>query len=363
MKKSRKLRIAIMASTHYTSPPPPGVIFAPIHLAVQIGEGLAARGHNVTFYAPKGSKVKGATVINKNLPPLKQTPNLKLFKLNDTPLKISKSSILWDQFMMSELFKDALQGKYDAINIHTYDLAMGFARIVENIPVAYSLHDPPSEIRAEIYTWYKSANQHFISASQAQKKITPYYNHFATVYHGVDTKKFSFSPTHKGYLLYVGRLVEKKGAHLAVQAALKTGHKLILCGAPNTGEFWEKEIKPHLGQQIQYKGSLSADQLVPYYQGAKAVLFPTQVLETFGLVMIESMSCGTPVIGFRNGAVPEVIKDGKTGYIVKNLKEMISKIGRINTIRREDCRDRVVENFSIERMIEGYERVFYKLAQ
>lgn len=360
--KVKKLRIAMMCSSSYTSPPPAGVIFAPIYLGVTLAEGLSKRGHEVTFYAPRGSKIKGSKLKTANLRPLKQSPHPKIYKLSNTPLKALQTSILMDQFLMSELFKDALESKFDVIHLHNFDYAMGFARMVQNTPVIYSLHDPANQIREEMYKLYKSPNQFFVSPSKSQKIASKYLNHLDVVYHGIDTGKFEFSPIHKDYLLYAGRIIPSKGPDIAVQAALKSKQKLYICGQPNSSPYWDKEIKPYLGKQIIYKGALSPDQLVPYFKYAKALLFPTQANETFGLAMAEAMSCGTPVIGMNNGAVSEVIKHGKTGFVVKNLKEMVAAISKIDSIDRNTCRQHIINNFSQDKMISGYEKIFHQVA-
>ena len=137
--------------------------------------------------------------------------------------------------------------------------------------------------------------------------------------------------------------------------------KLIIAGPIMRKRYWEKRIKPHLGRNIIYKGMISQKEMVKLYQKAKGFLMPTLLEESFGLVVAEAMSCGTPAIGFDNGAIKEVIDHGKTGFVVKNERGMIKAVKNLDKIKREDCRKWVVDNFSLQAMIDGYEKVYLKI--
>jgi glycosyltransferase involved in cell wall biosynthesis len=197
----------------------------------------------------------------------------------------------------------------------------------------------------------------------AQRKHYPDLNWIANIYHGIDQNIYSYSEKSDGYLLFLGRVIEEKGAHNAIEAAKAAGKRLIISGMSRSDEpYWQKNIEPHIdGTNIQFVGPSDLNKKIKLLQGADAVLFPTRRNEPFGLVMIEAMSCGTPVIGFDDGAVPEVIKDGDSGYVVKDTKEMIDAIKSLDKIPRVKVRKRAEMYFSVEKMVAGYLKVYSRV--
>ncbi|MBI2056187.1 MAG: glycosyltransferase family 4 protein [Candidatus Sungbacteria bacterium] len=358
----KKLRIAVMVSGAYPAPPPQHVIYAPIDVAVRISAGLSARGHAVDFYGPIGTKVKGARVISKNLLPLEGMRGEHKILKGDWVRTVERSKIfsLWDQYLIAHMYERAERGEHDLVHIHPVDSALAIARSHPRIPTIYTLHDPVFSWRAAVSQMLQSKNQLFVSISRAQKKAAPRLNWLATVYNGIPVHDFPFSEKVGEYLVFVGRMHAKKGPAEAIEAAQKTGEKLILIGPHENDEYWKEKIKPHIGGNIQYKGVVKPPELYEYYARAKALLFPVQWEEPFGLVMVEAMACGTPVIAFRRGSVMEIIEDGKTGFIVRSIDEMAQSIKMIETISRADCRRHVEKNFSVERMTDQYEAAFYK---
>lgn len=152
-----------------------------------------------------------------------------------------------------------------------------------------------------------------------------------------------------------------KGADLAIKVALETGENLIIAGTPNKGRYWEEKIKPYLGKNIKYVGNISYEKTYKYYGQSKATLCPIRWEEPFGLTFIESMACGTPVIALDRGSAREVIQDGKTGFVVKNIRGMIKAIKKIGEIKREDCRALVEKRFTTERMVSDYEKIYQEI--
>jgi len=365
----RKLKIATMVTGHFTTPPPAGIVYAPMDIAVEVSEGLAKKGHLVDFYGPEGSRINVNKVISAGLKALNQPEGQAITKgPNVGNAEANKIFGLWDQYLIAEMFKEAEKGKYDLLHIHPPDRALPLALSHPKIPVFYTLHDPIYPWRAEIFSMFESPNQYYISISNAQRKPAPKLNYAATIYNGVDIRNFTYSGKHDNYLLYTGRIHPEKGVAEAVQAAKMTGEKLVIIGPPVTGRYWDEKIAPFLNEKIQYLGFVPRRKLFKYYQRAKATLVPIQWEEPFGLVMKESMACGTPVVAFNRGSVSEVVRDKKTGFVVKpfdkkgevNLKEFAEAIGKIDQIDRQECRKWVEENFTIEKMVEGYERAFYK---
>ncbi|MEK7603932.1 MAG: glycosyltransferase, partial [Patescibacteria group bacterium] len=160
---------------------------------------------------------------------------------------------------------------------------------------------------------------------------------------------------------FAGRLEEKKGVFEAIQVAQATNSKLLIAGSPSEGKYWDEKIAPHLNDKIRYIGLVPYNEIARYFRNAKAFLFPILWEEPFGLVMAEAMAAGTPVIAFNRGSVPEVVVDGKTGFIVKTVEEMAEAIRKIGQIDRRECRKHVEDNFSVEKMVDGYERAFLKI--
>jgi glycosyltransferase involved in cell wall biosynthesis len=209
----------------------------------------------------------------------------------------------------------------------------------------------------------KCSSGNYVSFSLAQRKAMPKLNWIGNIYHGIDTELFPFNPKPKPYLLYLGRVTEQKGVHLAIEAAKAAGMQLIIAGYSYQNEgYWYEQIEKHIdGVTVRYVGEANFDQKIDYLHNATALLFPTQVNEHFGYVMIEAMSCGTPVIGWKNGSVSEVIKNGETGYVVNSVKGMVKAIKSINKISRKATRERAERLFSVEKMVSGYQKIYEKI--
>lgn len=361
----KKLKIAVMVTGEYTIPLPKRLINAPVFIAKVLAEGLNKLGHKVTFFAPEGSKVKVNKLVSGNLKPLNSPSIHRILKDPYSQEAKVKGKIihLWEQYLIALIYQEALKGKFDIIHIHPVDRALPFAMAIKGIPMVYTLHDPIYPWRAEIYRLFQTKNQYFVSISNAQRKPAPDLNYVATIYNGLDISLFPYSEKTKDYFLFVGRLQPEKGVAEAVEAARKAKVKLLIIGLPTTGAYWDERIKPHLGKNITSLGFVPYRKLCKYYQKAKATLVPIQWEEPFGLVMIESMACGTPVIAFDRGSVREVVKDGETGFIVKNIDEMSKAIKKINQIDRKECRKWVEENFTVKKMVEKYEKIFRKILE
>ncbi|MGE5297762.1 MAG: glycosyltransferase family 4 protein [Acidobacteriaceae bacterium] len=362
----RKLRIGVMVTGHFAVPPPKNVIYAPYDVAAAISLGLAQRGHKVSFFAPKGSKLSGVNIIECPIPALFD-PNKAgiLFEPEVRDLEREKIENLWDQYIISRMYKEALAGKLDALHIHPVDRALPFASINQTIPTVYTLHDPIYPWRMKLFKMFYSPNQHYVAISKSQGNSAKGLPIAATIYNGVDLKAFPYSAKAQDRLLFVGRIKPTKGVAEAVKVAAKTGQKLDILGifGRYDQDYFMKEVQPFLNEQIRYIGYVPHDELYKYYGKAKAVLMPTKWDEPFGLVSVEAMASGTPVIAFDRGSMPEIIKDGKTGFLVKDVATMCKAVSKIDEIKREDCRKQVEEKFSDDRMVDGYEELFYKLAE
>lgn len=358
----KKLRIATMVTGHFTIPQPTGVVYAPIDLAVALTEGLVGKGHQVTFFAPEGSRIpESSNVETLDLQPLLQQRKDLLQGMSSQ--ERGKIQVFWEQYIISHMFERARRGEYDILHIHPADMAHPVARSYPDVPAMYTLHDPIFPWRKEIYTIFASPNQSFVSISNSQRKDAPHLQYIATIYNGINLESFPFQEKASSNLLFVGRMHAIKGVIQAIEVAERAQEQLILVGSKGDKDYWDDTIAPRLNDKIRYAGFIKREELHSQYSQAKALLMPIQWEEPFGLVMIEAMACGTPVIAFRRGAVPEVVVDGKTGFIVDTVEEMTAAIQRLPEINPADCRAHVEENFSIKKMVDSYEQAYYKILE
>ena len=354
------MKIAMMVRAYIPVPRPKDIVYANIDLAVDIAEGLVKKGHSVDFYAPMGSRLKRANIIDCKLRPL--ASNLEEFQelLYNTDKLIHGLPQLWDNYMADQMFKGALAGKYDLLHFDHPESAMPLAKVHRSVPVVYTMHDPIHSYHREGYELFQTPNQHFISISNNQRRDAPDLPYLTTIHHGIDTKMFAYEPTPEDYLLFYGRIVPDKGVKEAITVARETHHRLLIVGPiyPDNMTYFEQHIKPYLDDQILYLGYIEREHMPKYIQKAKAILTPVQWEEPFGLTTIEAMSCGTPVISFNRGAAPEIISSGKTGFVVNTTAEMIDAVNNLKKIKRLDCRTYVENNYSLKTMVNNYEKAF-----
>lgn len=353
----------MMVRGYLPAPQPADIIYAPTELAVEIADGLAQRGHDITFFGPQGTQLRYAKVETLGMRSLVHNSTEFGELMNDSARLTHYVPELWDKRFVCAMFDRAEAGEFDLLHFHHAESALPQAMQRNTIPVVYTMHDPFYDWYRELFEMYASPNQHFISISNNQRRDAPDLQYLETVYNGVKTDLWQYEDEHEDYLLFAGRIVPEKGVKEAIKVAQDTNHRLLIIGPvyDDHKEYFEQYIKPHLNDKILYLGFMEQSQLVKYYQKAKAFLMPIQWEEPFGLTMAEAMACGTPVIALKRGAVSEVIVDGKTGFIVESLQEMAEAVGRIDTIDRKECRNHVVKYFAISKMVDGYEAAFMKL--
>lgn len=198
----------------------------------------------------------------------------------------------------------------------------------------------------------------FISVSDAQRKNAPDLHYVETIHHGIDLSKYKpHFNKEKEYFLFMGTLSANKGIHLAVRAAHELGERLIIAGEirDEDRQFLDKQVVSLVdGKKIRFVGEVGHAEKVKLYAHAKALLFPTQWNEAFGLVMIEALACGTPVIGYDNGSVPEIIEDGKTGFVVHTFSQFKKRMTQVGLISRQECRKVAELRFGRSIMAEKY---------
>jgi glycosyltransferase involved in cell wall biosynthesis len=308
---------------------------------------LIDRGVDVTLFASGDSETQS-----------------KLFSVAEKASRASgmseEQSKHYLHLLISSCFKRA--DRFDLIHAHFNLLSSFYSQMVDT-PTIQSIHSPISPETRDLLHFFKDNN--YISFSLAQRRQMPELNWVANIYHGVDMQEFAYNPVPKDYLLYLGRITEDKGVHLAIEAARATNTPLIIAGRSFPQEkYWHEQIEKQIdGKLITYVGEANFRTKVEYLQNAKALLLPAQWQEPFGLVMIEAMATGTPVIGWNNGSIPEVVQDKESGYVVNSMDTMVRAIGSLDKISRQATRDRAEKLFSIEKMVAGYERVYLRIIE
>lgn len=334
------MKIAMVTSNlHPTSASSGKAIYS--HTAA-LANGMVTRGHETHLFAADDSETSAR--LHGVCPAVANAPLDEATKRHYTSL------------LLSRCYEFARCGA-DVVHAHFSVLASFFAPLIE-APTLVSVHSPIEDRLKPLISQVRGVR--YISFSLAQRRQMPELNWYANIYHGVDTKLFAFNAEPQDYLFFLGRLTQEKGAHHAIRAAQITGANLRIAGTSYPAEgYWQKEIEPHInGETIRYFGEASQETKIPLLQNARALLFPTEYNEAFGYSMIEAMSCGTPVIAFGNGSVPEIVKHGETGFIVSTAEEMAEAIARIGEIDRAAVRRRVERYFSEEKMVNGYEKVY-----
>lgn len=355
------MRIAILGSV--ALPIPPLMQGGTEWIAYYQALGLANLNHKILLFGAKGTA--------KNF----SHPNIKVIEIGEGDLvsgssqqmKIDPSVMEGSRVLRKENVYLAevlqmlisMQDEYDIIlnNMRGEAVFVSVASLI-NKPFVSVMH---LNLFQELADFFQENKTNIITISNAQKKQFPNLNYVGTVYNCVDTDKFSFSDKNNDYLLMVGSIGRHKNQFDAIFAAKKLGVRLILAGKIRDQDYFDELKKNIDGNKIQWIGEMKFTQKVKLYQNAKAFLFPINWEEPFGLVMIEAMSCGTPVIAYNHGAISEVVVNNKTGFVVENKEQMVESFLKINLIKREDCRKHVVDNFSIEKMVGKYEKILLSL--
>lgn len=350
-----------MVRSFLETPVPNDIAYSPASVAQPIAEGLARKGHEVTFFGPDGTQVNShpnVKVETCGLRPLARTQSDFEDKVSTTDLFSDYLFSIYDLKMAREMCERAARGEFDCVVFNHFESAMPLAKLFPTVQFVYILHDFLDEDRRQAIEMHTSPNQHFISISDSQRRDAPDLNYSATVYNGIDIDAYTLEEEAEDYLMFSGRITPEKGVREAVQVAMQSGRRLLIAGSLSKKNYWyfDEHVKPYLNDKILFLGMLDREQLIKYYKKAAALLMPIQWQEPFGLSMAEAMACGTPVIAFNRGSVPEVIKNGKTGFIVDNSAEMIMAIDKLDSIRRRDCHEHVKKNFTYEIMVDNYER-------
>lgn len=356
--KKRKLKIAQVSPCWY--PIPPKKYGGIERIVYFLCEELTKRGHDVTLFASGDSKTSAKLV------PVYPTNLVKL----KTP---------WHENILNteSLVKACQREKeFDILHSHLDHLGTIFQDLIKT-PIIHTFHNPMLKRKEErvasklqLYQRHKKETLGvFISKSQKKGSYIKF-PRSQIVYNGIEITKFKFNPKPDDYFFWAGRCESYKGIENAIKTAKITGIKLLLAGKIDPGRegYFNNKIKPHLSRKIKFLGELSEKKLIRLYRGARGCLYPIEWEEPFGLVMAEAMATGTPVITFKKGAAPEVVKNKETGFVLPfldkkgetNIEGLVDSVKRIDEIKRKKCRERVEKMFSIEKMTESYEKIYYK---
>jgi glycosyltransferase involved in cell wall biosynthesis len=331
----------------------PGILVPPKgyggheRLVYMFAKEYARLGHEVHLLVTRGSVVEGCTVHpfgKEGFPPKK-----------------------WDARM-------AIPTAWKFLRKHRnqFDLIHNFGRLAYLLPV---LNHPVKKIMTygreissrNIRMMNRLPHKNIVYTGCSRDLVSRAHagGRWEAVYNAIEFEKFTLQEqvAENAPLMFLGRIEKVKGAHTAIKVAKATGHQLILAGniSPLADErkYFEQEIKPHIDdEQIRYVGAVNDEQKNLWLGQAKALLFPIEWNEPFGIVMIEAMACGTPVIGFKKGSVPEVINEGITGSIVENENEMIAAVTKIGSIKRRSCREYARERFDVQGIARQYLSLF-----
>jgi len=308
-------------------------------------EGLVARGHDVTLFATADSKTQA-----------------KLHAIYPHGYCHDKDMWPWELYEMLNLAAAVERASdFDIIHYEAayYPMSLAFARLSPT-PIVQTLHHSPSATEVELWARYPEAP--FVAISNEQACLLKGLNVVETVLHGVDVENFVFREEPEDYLLFLGRFTEGKGVLQAIEIAKRVGMRLILAAAED--EYYRQKVAPHVdGRQIVYFGEADFDAKVKLFGGARALLYPIHASEPFGLVLAEAMACGTPVAALDRGAVREVVDDGVTGRVFDDLDQMAHELPRVFKLDRRRVRERAVERFGADRMVDEYVAVYRRIVK
>jgi glycosyltransferase involved in cell wall biosynthesis len=327
-------RVAILSPVAWRTPPRQYGAWETV--AGNIAEGLAARGWDVTLFATRDSITRARlhAVVDRGYE-----------EDRDVDPKVA------EYLHISEAFEHAAE--FDLIHSHYDFMALCYTRLVKT-PVLTTVHGFSSPRIMPVYEKYRDG--YFVSVSNSDR--APGLNYVATVYNGIDVSLYPLQEIAGDSLVFLGRIHPDKGVHLAIEVARASGMPLLIAGIIQDQGYFHEQVEPHLGQTIRYIGPVDVAGKNALFARARALLHLNTIPERFGLVLAEANAAGVPVIAMDLGSCREVIEDGRTGFLVHNAGEAAQRLQHVSRIDRGVCRQRVQQCFSIDTMVESYERVY-----
>lgn len=333
------MKIAMLSPIAWRTPPRH---YGPWENVVSLlTEGLVKRGIDVTLFATGDSETRA-----------------RLWSVCDTGYEENPDILpkVWECLHISEVFEQA--DRYDLIHNHFDFLPLSYSGLVRT-PVLTTVHGFSSPGILPVYRKY-NGRQHYVSISDADRH--PDLSYTATVHHGIDLTRFTPKRGRGDYLLFFGRIHHDKGAREAIDIASRAGRRLVMAGIVQDQDYFDRHVAPWLASgRVEYIGSVGPSTRDEILGGAAALLHPIQFDEPFGLSVVEAMACGTPVIAFRRGSMPEIVRDGVTGFLVDNVGEAVAAVERLDELDRAECRRHVERHFNVDRMVDDYIRVYQRI--
>lgn len=333
------MRVAMLSSISWRTPPRG---YGPWELVTSIlTEALVARGIDVTLFATLDSQTAGtlAGVVPR--------------AYSEDP---SIDAKVWEALHIAHVFERA--GEFDLIHNQADFMPLAFSRLVST-PVVTTIHGFSSPRILPVYERYNDIG-HYVSISEADR--APSLEYAATIHHGIDPAQFPFDVDGSDDLLFFGRIHPDKGAAEAVRAAAATGRRLVMCGLIQDEGYHSREVAPFIdGERVIYRGVIGGAERLAALGQARGLLHLIGFDEPFGLSVIEAMACGTPVIAYRRGSMPELIEHGVTGFLVDSFDEAVAAIDRLGEIDRAACRRAVQERFTVDRMADAYLALYRRI--
>jgi len=335
------MKVAILAPVAWRTPPRH---YGPWEqIASNIAEGLIKRGVDVSLFATGDSITAG-----------------KLYSVCDSGYEEDRTqdAKVLECLHISNLMEKA--GEFDIIHNNFDFLPLTYSGLIKTLLIT-TIHGFSSPRIIPVYKKYNSSG-HYVSISNADR--SPELDYLATVYNGLDTRHFEFNDAPDDYLLYFGRIHHDKGTAEAIEIAKKSKRKLLIAGLIQDENYFKEKIEPQLSPDVVYIGNAEPAERNKLLRNAYALLHPINFNEPFGMSVAEAMLCGTPVIAFNRGSMPELVKHEKTGFLVNNINEAVEAVNEVKSIIRQDCRDWSESQFSCDKMVDDYlglyKRVLFK---
>ncbi len=333
------MKIAMLAPIAWRTPPRH---YGPWEWVVSmLTEGLVRRGVDVTLYAT-GDSLTGARLHSV------------------APRSWSEDSTLepkvWECLHIAALFEEA--ASFDLIHNHFDFLPLSYSGLVKT-PVLTTIHGFSSPRILPVYRKYNK-RAYYVAISDSDR--SPELDYIATIHHGIPVDHYIYREEPEQYLLFFGRIHHDKGVYESIQLAEKAGLPLVIAGIIQDQNYFDHYVAPYLQEdRVRYIGPVGPDQKSAVLGGALALLHLINFDEPFGLSVAEAMACGTPVIAYNRGSMPELIIDGKTGCLVDDLKQAQDALSLIDSLNRKACRRHVEENFTVELMVDRYLEVYNEI--
>ncbi|MHC8948910.1 glycosyltransferase family 4 protein [Sphingobacterium hungaricum] len=333
------MKIAMLSPIAWRTPP---IHYGPWELITSLlTEELVKAGMDVTLFATANSMTHAT---------------LKSVSPSGYEEDRSIDAKVWECLHISECFEHADQ--FDIIHNQFDFLPLSYSKLVKT-PLLTTIHGISSERILPVYKKYNGST-HYVSISDADRVED--LDYIDTVYHGIDLDQFHFNADPQDYLLYYGRIHPDKGTKEAVEIARSLNKRLILAGIIQDENYYKQTVEPYLKEgEIDYIGSVGQDKRNELLANASCLLHPIHFSEPFGLSVVEAMACGTPVVAFAKGSMPELIDDAVDGFLVHTVDEAIERIKEIDSIDRRNCRQKVENKFSKESMCQNYLAVYQKI--